>query len=155
MQRALHVGRLRQGEPEHCGLHGEEIVEKAIRLVDACACARLALDPRGGADVVDMRMRVDDRLDTGIEVSEARADGLQVSAGIDHDGALAGAVHHDGAVAAEGTRGKRLEVHVTYGVVPSRRIGASGVQETAPAPKKSVVREGVSVAVFGPTVDGL
>ena len=67
---------------------------------DARAGAGRALKLGGAADVVDVRVCMDDGVDREPELAYTSTDAFEVASRIDHDGTLGVQVREDGAVAA-------------------------------------------------------
>ena len=99
-------------DPEHRGLYGQEVVEEPILLVDARPRPAHALQRRRRPDVIDMRVRVDDRGDLG--AAELRLDLVEVPARIDDDGAFR-AIDDDRAVASQ-RPGRNVATEITEGI---------------------------------------
>jgi hypothetical protein len=111
---AIHVRRDGSVHTDEFGLQGQQIVEEAIALVDARGGSSRALKLRRAADVIDVRVRVDDRIDRQREFPQARANPAEVSARIDHNRALGVEIRKNGAVAAERTHRERFDVHSLF-----------------------------------------
>jgi hypothetical protein len=109
-QGAIHVGDDGQLGPQELSLDREEFVKEPVGFVNAGGRARSSLELGGAAHVIDVRVRVDDRLDGQAEGVELGPDRVEVAAGIDHEGALRAEVRDDAAIAAQRTDGQSLDV---------------------------------------------
>jgi hypothetical protein len=95
----VDVGYHRRSHSKELGLNRKHFVEQPIGLVDARHRARGSLELGGAAHVVEMGMRVHDRVDGDAERLQTRLDPLIASAGVYDDRPLCGEVGEDGAVA--------------------------------------------------------
>ena len=116
----LHLDALRERDPDHRRLNGEQIVEEPIAFVDAGAGAAPALHPGRGSDVIDVRVRVDDGGDLRLQALQTLLDHLEITAGIDHERGLRLRIAEDRAVAAERPDEEGLDDHARRVSKPSR-----------------------------------
>ncbi len=73
----------------------------------------VALKPGSRANMVDVRMRVNDRIDRRAETTKSRANHLEVAAGVDDDGSLRRRVKPDRTIATERADSEGLDLHVS------------------------------------------
>ena len=111
---SVHVRALRDGGSDEGGLHGEQLVEEAVALVNARACAGGSLQLGGRSDVIDVGVGVHDRVDLDAQAVESRADDVEVTAGVDDEGTLGDEVGHDRAAAPERADREGFDVHAGW-----------------------------------------
>jgi hypothetical protein len=110
-QRPVHLCTYGGTHPEEFRLHGKKVVQGPVGLVDTRGGACGSLKLGGAAHVIEVRVRMYDRIDLYAESRQAAPNDVVVPAGIDDDGALGLEVGHDRAVAPERTDGQRFDVH--------------------------------------------
>lgn len=114
-------GQRRLGaEPEEGGLFGERVVEGAVGRVESDGRPRGFLERAGAGDVVEVRVRVEERNRLELRGLERAQNALRLVSGIDDDGLPRDRVREDRAVALQRSDGKSLD----------ERLGAQGFTAT-------------------------
>jgi hypothetical protein len=108
---AFDVAALGKGDAQELCLQWQKIVEKTIGFVDMGVCRRPALEGRGGPDVIDVRMGVDDRDDARSVIFEPGTYVVEIATRIDDDGPSGLVVDEDRAIASKGTDREGLDDH--------------------------------------------
>src|SRR5580700_1868829 len=111
LEGSLDLRQLGHLATEHRRLNGQEVIEESVTLVNLCWRSRSVLKPARGSDMIDVCVRVHNRVDTNTQADQMGADDVQVSAWVDNDGALSFGVEDNGTVAAERADPERFNLH--------------------------------------------
>jgi hypothetical protein len=106
-----HGNRRRGSQPQPLRLHGEELIEAYVGLVEHDRGARPLAQGVVGSHVVDVGVRVHDGAAGEAVLREHAQDARQVVARIDHDGVAGRGIAQDRAVALQRPHGEGLDDH--------------------------------------------